>query len=281
VTLLEQARLVLRDLGRRPHKRLGQHFLVDEAVVDRMVAVAKVDRQDSVMEIGPGLGALSDVLVQHARSLVLVEKDKELAARLSDRFLAITGVSIVANDFLRTDLSHIIEDPPVKVVASLPYNVATAIIFRLLDSKGTISEATLMLQREVAQRISASPGTKAYGALSVFVQLHATVETICEVGPRSFYPAPKVRSQVIQMVVQDTPKIEILNTALFRRIVKAAFGRRRKTLKNALKVFGEQDFGIIAKNSGLDLQRRGETLSVEEFAHLANTWPTRNLQDGL
>ncbi len=246
-----------------------------------MVEVARIGSQDVVLEIGPGLGALSDVLVRHARRLVLVEKDREFAARLSDRFVAIPGVSIVASDFLRTELSHIIEDPPIKVVASLPYNVATPIIFRLLGSKGAISEATLMLQREVAQRIAASPGTKAYGALSVFVQLYATVETICEVGPQSFYPAPKVRSQVIQMIVQELPKIEILDAALFRRIVKAAFGRRRKTLKNALKVFGGEDLGIVEKNSGLDLQRRGETLSVEEFAHLANTWPAGNLSDGL
>lgn len=271
-TLLQQARFVLGKLGIRPHKRLGQHFLIDADVIQRMVTAAAIRPDDTVLEIGPGLGALSEILVKHAGQLILVEMDATLAERLAERFAPDAHVKIISADFLRLDMKEAFQEQSIKVVASLPYNVATPILFRLLDHRTQFSQATVMLQREVAERITASPGTKAYGVLSVLIQLYATTEAVCSVGPRSFFPAPKVHSQVIKLTLQKEPRVEVADAGLLRHIVKAAFNQRRKTLRNALRSVAASDLEAIGQRADIDLQRRGETLSLEEFARLTNSW---------
>jgi len=269
-TLLQQARFILGELGVRPHKKFGQHFLVDPTAIDRMLASARIDPEDTILEIGPGLGALSETLAERAARLYLVELDTILADRLRERFARDQRVQVITADFLGRDLAATFPEPTIQVVASLPYNVATPILFRLLEYRRKFSQVTVMLQKEVAERLSATPGTKAYGVPSVLTQLYATVTTVCTVGARSFFPAPKVESQVVRLVFQEAPRVAVSDEDLFRRVVKAAFAQRRKTLRNALRAAQYEDLDAVSARTGLDLQRRGETLSLEEFAALAN-----------
>jgi 16S rRNA (adenine1518-N6/adenine1519-N6)-dimethyltransferase len=269
-TLLQQARFALGELGIRPHKQLGQHFLIDPAVIARMIAAARIGPADTVLEIGPGLGALSESLAEASARLYLVELDTLLADRLRKRFAGDERVQIITADFLSLDLSATFPEPEIHVVASLPYNVATPILFRLLEHRRQFPEATVMIQKEVAERLSAAPGTKAYGVPSVLTQLYATVTTVGTVGPQSFFPAPKVESQIVRLVFQEAPRVAVQNEKIFRHVVKAAFAQRRKTLRNALRAAGYSDLDAIGTRTGIDLQRRGETLSLEEFAALAD-----------
>ena len=275
-TLLQQTRFALSELGIRPHKHLGQHFLIDADVVHQMVQAAQLGPETAVLEIGPGLGVVSDVLADVCGRLYLVEVDPTLADRLEQRFAKADTVAIMTADFLRLDLSTLAPPSvssapsPIHVVASLPYQVATPIVFRLLEHRTQFPEATVMLQKEVAERICAAPGTKAYGVLSVLIQLYAEVETICLVEAQSFFPAPKVQSQVIRLVFHAEPRVAVHDEKMFRRLVKGAFGQRRKTLRNALRTAGFLDLEDTAAQLNIDLQRRGETLQLEEFAALAN-----------
>jgi 16S rRNA (adenine1518-N6/adenine1519-N6)-dimethyltransferase len=271
-TLLQQTRFALSELGTRPHKRLGQHFLIDSSVVDRIVSAAQLGPGDTTLEIGPGLGVLSEKLVERGARLYLVEVDAGLAERLRERFVKHGHVNIITADFLTLDLSATFPEPVVQVVASLPYNVATPILFRLLEHRHKFPHVTVMIQKEVAERLSAAPGTKAYGVPSVLVQLYATVKTVCTVRPRSFFPPPQVDSQVVRLVFQNTPRVTVQDERVFSQIVKAAFAQRRKTLRNALRAAGYSNLDTVSARIGIDLQRRGETLSVEEFAALANVF---------
>jgi 16S rRNA (adenine1518-N6/adenine1519-N6)-dimethyltransferase len=270
VPFLQQTRFALSELGVRPHTQFGQHFLIDQTVVDRMLVAAQIHPTDTVLEIGPGLGALSDQLAERAGKLYLVEVDIPLVKRLQSRFAAKAHVQVLPADFLSLDLASAFSEPTIHVVASLPYNVATPILFRLLEHRRQFPEVTVMIQKEVAERLTANPGTKAYGVPSVLTQLYATVSTVCTVGPRSFFPPPKVESQVVRLVFQTEPRVAVRDPKRFQRVVKAAFAQRRKILRNALKAAGYQDLDTIEKRSGIDLHRRGETLSLSEFAILAN-----------
>ena len=270
-SLLQQTRFALGELRMRPYKQFGQHFLIDASVVDRMIEAARISPRDRILEIGPGLGVLSDQLVDLAARLYLVELDRTLADRLRDRFDKNEQVQVITADFLALDLSSTFPELRIHVVASLPYNVATPILFRLLEHRQQFPEATVMIQKEVAERLTATPGTKAYGVPSVLIQLYTTVTTVCTVGPRSFFPAPKVDSQVIHLQFQAAPRVPIQDELSFRRVVKAAFAQRRKTLRNTLKAAGYQDLDAFEKRAGIDFHRRGETLSLEEFARLSDT----------
>ncbi len=269
-TLLQQARFTFGELGIRPHKQLGQHFLIDPVVIEQMIAAARIGPEATILEIGPGLGALSDKLAELAARLYLVEVDTVLANRLRERFAKNNRVQVITADFLTLDLSSAFPEPVIHVVASLPYNVATPILFHLLEHRRQFPEATVMIQKEVAERLAAAPGSKAYGVPSVLTQLYATVTTVCTAGPRSFFPAPKVESQVVRFVFQDSPRVAVQDERVFRRVVKAAFAQRRKTLRNALRAAGHNNLERVEERAGIDLQRRGETLSVEEFTALAN-----------
>jgi 16S rRNA (adenine1518-N6/adenine1519-N6)-dimethyltransferase len=242
---LQQARFALGELGVRPHKQLGQHFLIDPAVIDRMITAAQIRPGDTILEIGPGLGVLSNKLAELAARLSLVEVDTVLADRLRERFTGNDRVQVITADFLTLDLSSAFPEPVIHVVASLPYNVATPILFRLLEHRYKFPEVTVMIQKEVAERLSAAPGTKAYGVPSVLTQLYATVTTVGTVGPRSFFPAPKVESQIVRLVFQEAPRVAVQSEGVFRQVVKAAFAQRRKTLRNALRAAGYRDLDAV------------------------------------
>jgi 16S rRNA (adenine1518-N6/adenine1519-N6)-dimethyltransferase len=281
-SLLQQARLALRELETRPHKRFGQNFLVDPAVVSRIVQAADIHPTDTVLEIGPGLGVLSELLAGVAGRLYLVEVDTILADRLRRRFAQRSNVHVIAADFLELDIGSAFSESPIRVVASLPYNVATPILFRLLEHRRQFPTATVMLQKEVAERLSAKAGTKEYGALSVVIQLYAVVAKIMTVQSGSFFPAPKVQSQVVKLTFQEAPRVAIQDDRRFRQVVKAAFAQRRKTLRNTLKAAGYHDLEALSVRTGIDFQRRGETLSVEEFAELANALdPSIEINDSI
>ena len=271
-TLLQETRFALADLGVRPHKQLGQHFLINPAIVQRMVEAAQIRPQDIILEIGPGLGVLSRELVARAARLYLVDVDTVLASRLERLFTENPRVHVVTADFLTLDLAATFPEPEIHVVASLPYNVATPILFRLLEHRKKFRTATVMIQKEVAERLTATPGTKAYGVPSVLTQLYGTVTTICTVGPRSFFPPPKVESQAILIEFQLLPRVEIEDEESFRHFVKAAFAQRRKTLRNTLRSAGYENLDKVSEKTGIDFRRRGETLSLEEFALLANAY---------
>ena len=190
--------------------------------------------------------------------------------RSQQRFAQCGNVHVMTADFLSFDLDVTFTESPIHVIASLPYNVAMPILFRLLEHRRRFPEATVMLQKEVAERLSAKPGTKEYGALTVLMQLYAIVTKVLTVPPGSFFPVPKVQSQVVKLIFQEGPRVAVQDEHLFRHVVKAAFAQRRKTLRNTLKAAGYNELEAVSARVGIDLQRRGETLSVEEFAGLAN-----------
>jgi len=259
----------------RPRKRFGQNFLTDRNVLSRIVEAAGILPGEPVLEIGPGRGALTRLLAVKAGKVVAVEVDRDLVALLAAEFAADDQVEIISADVLDCDLAHLLADRHPgqwRVVANLPYNISSQVLFLLLDHIRLFSGLTLMLQKEVAERIASGPEEKEYGILSVFCQLHCTVDLAFTVKPGSFSPAPKVHSAILQLNPLLAPRCDVGDEAFFRRLVKAAFGNRRKTLWNCLKGQFASDDGQLRHAldaCGIDCGRRGETLTLEEFATLS------------
>ena len=268
------ARDALAAAGVRPRKRWGQHFLCDPAVARRIVETAEVGPGTRVVEIGPGLGALTDELAARAATLVLVEIDAPLAQRLTERHAGNPRVRVVQADVLDLALDRLVPEGPATVVANLPYNIGTEIVFRLLEARRHLPRAVVMLQREVADRFAARPGTPAWGAASVLVQTFAVVRIAFGVSRRSFLPPPAVGSAVVDIRWTSEPRVAVADVAAYRAVVRAAFGQRRKMLRNALAevastLGGAPDaLGRAFHAAGIDPAARGETLTLEDFARL-------------
>jgi 16S rRNA (adenine1518-N6/adenine1519-N6)-dimethyltransferase len=274
-SLFAETRALLEREGLAPRKRLGQHFLVDGGVVERMVALADVGGADTVLEIGPGVGALTDVLAARAGRLYLIEYDRGLCSVLRRKFAASSNVHVVEGDALRLDLCAAVPEAAAKVVASLPYNVAVAILFRLIDARHVFSDLTVMVQREVAERLTAAAGSRIYGAPSVLFQLYARLLGRFRVGSSAFYPRPQVASEVVRVALAPEPRVAVDDPALLVALVRAAFGQRRKMLHNALlgvpeRVLPAATWGEALRVTGIDGRRRGETLDLDAFVALAN-----------
>jgi 16S rRNA (adenine1518-N6/adenine1519-N6)-dimethyltransferase len=253
--------------GRARRRALGQHFLVDGQVVERTLELASLAPGVPVLEIGPGRGALTRKLLQRGHPVLAVEIDPELAAAL-DR-LDDERLEVVRADFLALDAASRERFPRV-VVANLPYATGTAILERLLEDPGRIDRMVVMLQREVADRLCAEPGSRAYGALTVLTALHARVRHGFRVPPGAFRPPPEVDSSVIRIDVDPAPRAEVRDEAGFRQVVRAAFAQRRKTLRNALGArFGREAAERALERAAIDPGRRAETLDLDEFARLA------------
>jgi 16S rRNA (adenine1518-N6/adenine1519-N6)-dimethyltransferase len=264
---------ILKRFGIRMSKKLGQNFLIDERVVRNIVDAANIMPDDAVLEIGPGIGTLTQGLAEAGGKVTAVEIDRRLIEVLGKTLEGYDNVKIVHGDILRIDVAEEIMAPRYKVVANLPYYITTPIIMGLLEARMPIDVLVTMVQKEVAARMVAVPGTKDYGSLSVAVQYYTKPEIMFLVPPASFIPPPAVDSAVIRCTVREKPPVEV-NERVFFRVVKAAFAQRRKTLSNTLKTTGvpAETLRIILEKAGIDGTRRGETLSIEEFAAIANVW---------
>ena len=268
-------RHILSAFHLRASKRLGQNFLVDRGVVQGIVDAAELSPADTVLEIGPGIGTLTQGLAETGARVVAVELDKKLPAVLAETLKGYDNVTIVPGDILKLNISEILGLPNgsrFKVVANLPYYITTPILMTLLEQRLPIERLVTMVQKEVAVRMTARPGSKDYGALSVAVQYFTVPHMVMDVSPRSFLPAPEVTSAVIACHVQDVPTVRPADEKLFFRLVRAAFGQRRKTLLNALTGAGltkeMSRAGLTA--AGIAENMRGEQLSLADFARLSD-----------
>lgn len=270
---------ILEKSGFRFSKSLGQNFLIDENILEKIVSGAGIDKNTNVIEIGPGFGTLTQRLCMAAKKVVCIEIDQTAIPILEDNLSEFDNLKIINADVLKTDLGKIIEEEfesgEVKIAANLPYYITTPIIMNILESRINIDSLTIMIQKEVADRIAAKPSTKDYGALSVAVNYYSEPEIVATVPPSSFIPQPKVSSSVIKLNLRDNPPVEVFDEAGYFKTVKAAFGQRRKTLLNALSnspaiPLGKAEVSLALEKCAIDEKRRGETLSLQEFASLSN-----------
>lgn len=257
-------------------KKLGQNFLIKRGIVDEIVHAAELTVGEPVLEVGPGIGTLTQGLAQSGADVTAIELDRRLLEVLDTTLASYNNVRIIHGDVLKLDVPTIMNHKPFKVVANLPYYITTPIIMSLLESKLPIERLVVMVQKEVALRMVAKPGTKDYGALSVAVQYYTEPDIVLDVPPKSFLPAPAVTSSVIRCVLRDKPPVDVIDEKLFFRVVKAGFAQRRKTFSNTMKTTGltrDRIEELLAK-ANIDGQRRGETFTLQEFADVANAWAT-------
>mgnify|MGYP002619477117 CR=1 FL=1 len=260
-------------------KKFGQNFLIDTHVLDKIIAAAEITKDDFVLEIGPGIGTMTQYLACAARKVVAVEIDKALIPILEDTLSDYDNARVINNDVLKVDIAKLAEEEndgkPIKVVANLPYYITTPIIMGLFENHVPIKSITVMVQKEVADRMQVGPGTKDYGALSLAVQYYAKPYIVANVPPNCFMPRPKVGSAVIRLERYEEPPVKVKDEKLMFRIIRASFNQRRKTLANGLKNSAELDYtkeeveaAIEALGRGASI--RGEALTLEEFARLAD-----------
>ena len=247
-------------------KSLGQNFLFDPAILDSIVSASGVTQDDTVVEIGPGPGRLTLLLSRTAQRVIAIELDPRLYGKLQGELIGRENVELILGDALKYPYKEL---GPFKVVANIPYYITTPLIFKLLESRADLESMTLTIQKEVAQRIVAGPGTKDYGVLSLGVQYHAVPEIKCIIPASAFRPVPKVDSAVIRMDIRKSPAVKVADEALFFRLIRAGFSQRRKTMSNSLKPLYENIREILLELD-IDPGRRAETLSMEEFARLAD-----------
>lgn len=260
-------------------KKFGQNFLIDPSILDKIITAADITKEDCVLEIGPGIGSVTQQLIENAGKVISVEIDNQLIPILEEQFGECENFKLVHNDVLKVDLAKLIaEESPgkkIKVVANLPYYITTPIIMALLEHNLPIGSITVMVQKEVADRLASKPGTKQYGAITVAMNYYCNTSLITDVPHSCFMPRPNVESAVIKLVLHEQPPVQVNNEAQLLRIIKAAFSQRRKTLLNTLMSNGgfnlpKDKFKEILDNSGIGATTRGETLSLEEFARLSD-----------
>lgn len=260
-------------------KKFGQNFLIDGHVLDKIIAAAEVTKEDCVVEIGPGIGTLTQYLAEAARNVISIEIDKMLIPILQETLADYDNVTVINQDVLKTDLQELVrehnEGRPVKVVANLPYYITTPIIMNLFESRLPVSSVTVMVQKEVAQRMQAGPGTKDYGALSLAVQYFAVPYIAANVPPNCFMPRPRVGSAVIRLTRHEKPPVEVADEQAMFQIIRASFNQRRKTLVNSLHNSPQisktkEEILRALEQMGLSQTVRGEALTLEQFAKLAD-----------
>lgn len=253
-------------------KSLGQNFLVDQNIVRDIVKGAGVTKEDFVIEIGPGVGTLTRELLKEAASVTAIELDDKLLPILKEELKDYENFHLIHGDATKVQLDAVYPGKEIKLVANLPYYVTTPIITKILNDKVAFSSLTIMIQKEVAERMDAVPGTKDYGSLSVLVQYYCDTKIVRNVPPESFMPRPKVDSTVIRLTKLEKPRAYVKDEELFFKIVRMVFTMRRKTLSNNLKSMGyaREFIEEVLEAAGIDLKARGETLSVEKFAELSN-----------
>jgi len=276
--IMTNPRSILKKFEVRPLKRLGQSFLADRNITAKIVAISDVKSDDIVVEIGAGLGLMTAMIAGEAGKVIALEIDKQMVDILRKELKNLSNVEIVQTDVLRYDFSSACLECPsgkLKVIGNIPYGISSQILFRLIEFRDYISQATLMFQKEAAERIVASPGTKKYGIPSVIASMYTKPSLEMTAPADCFYPKPKVDSCVLRMTVRERPMFDIKNPDFFLKVVKTAFSKRRKTLLNNLKSsdllnLSEKDIAGVLELLGIDGGRRGETLTAEEFCELSN-----------
>ena len=262
-------------------KRFGQNFLIDTHVLEKIIAASQITKEDFVLEIGPGIGTMTQYLAEYAREVTAVEIDNTLIPILKDTLKDWDNVTVINDDILKVDIRKLALEKnggkPIKVVANLPYYITTPIIMGLFENQVPIDSITIMVQKEVADRMQVGPGTKDYGALSLAVQYYAKPEIVANVPPNCFMPRPKVGSAVIRLERYEKPPVEVSNEKLMFRIIRASFNQRRKTLVNGLKnsqelSYSREEIEEVLNECGIPLNIRGEALTLAEFASIANAF---------
>lgn len=262
-------------------KRFGQNFLIDSHVLDKIVNAAGITQEDCVLEIGPGIGTMTQYLAEHAGRVVAVEIDANLLPILADTLKDYSNVTVINEDILKVDMNRLVKEynqgRPIKVVANLPYYITTPIIMGLFESNVPIENITVMVQKEVADRMQVGPGSKDYGALSLAVQYYASPYIVANVPPNCFIPRPNVGSAVIRLTRYQEPPVQVKDTKLMFRLIRASFNQRRKTLQNGLNnspelSFTKEQIAGVLESLGLPPAVRGEALTLEQFAALANAF---------
>ena len=260
-------------------KKFGQNFLIDTHVLDKIIASADVNKEDCVLEIGPGIGTMTQYLAENAKKVIAVEIDKALIPILEDTLKEYDNVRVINEDILKVNIKELAEQEnngkPIKVVANLPYYITTPIIMGLFESKVPIQSITVMVQKEVADRMQVGPGTKDYGALSLAVQYYAKPEIVANVPPNCFMPRPNVGSAVIRLTRHETQPVQVEDEKLMFRLIRASFNQRRKTLVNGLKNspelnFSKEEIVQVLEEMGLQETVRGETLTLQQFGQLSD-----------
>ena len=260
-------------------KKFGQNFLIDTRILEGIIQAARVTKEDFVLEIGPGIGTMTQYLCEHAREVVAVEIDQNLIPILKDTLSEYDNVEVIHDDILKVDINELARErnggKPIKVVANLPYYITTPIIMGLFESHVPIDSITIMVQKEVADRMQVGPGTKDYGALSLAVQYYAKPKIVLNVPPSCFMPQPKVGSAVIRLTRHEAPPVDVKNEKLMFALIRASFNQRRKTLANGLNNFpqislSKEQIQECIVELGVPVTVRGEALSLEQFAALSN-----------
>jgi 16S rRNA (adenine1518-N6/adenine1519-N6)-dimethyltransferase len=285
----ENTKSVIRKYNIKLTKSLGQNFLTDDNIIRRIADSAELSNRDFIIEIGPGIGSMTKELASRAGWVTAVEIDKHLIPALSEELKEFSNVTIINNDVMKVDFDEIFgslksnnkDFDSVKVVANLPYYITTPIIMRFLEENPGIDTLVFMVQKEVAERMAAKPGGKDYGALSVAVQYYSKPERVFDVPPHCFIPQPEVDSTVIRLKVLQEPEVNLINKDIFFKTVKAAFGQRRKTLLNALSnsqyfIETKEQIREMLNNLGIDENVRGESLTIMQFAQVANSFSIKN-----
>ena len=276
---------VLQKYGFVFQKRFGQNFLIDTHVLDRIIEASEITKDDFVLEIGPGIGTMTQYLAEAAREVTAVEIDDALIPILKDTLKEWDNVTVLHGDILKTDIRKIADEKnqgrPIKVVANLPYYITTPIIMGLFESHVPVDSITVMVQKEVADRMQTGPGSKDYGALSLAVQYYAEPKIVANVPPNCFMPRPKVGSAVIRLTRHQNPPVTTLDEKLMFRLIRASFNQRRKTLSNSLKnsqelPYSKEEVETAITECGLPLNIRGEALTLEQFARLSEAFSKLN-----
>ena len=278
--IVKETKFLLNKYKLKANKSLGQNFLINKEVLETIVNSAQIGENDLVIEIGPGLGTLTEFLLEKAKKVICVELDTNMVEVLNDRFLLYKNLEIINQDVLKLDLNTIIENEKksqkienVKIVANLPYYITTPIVMKLLEDRLDIESITIMIQKEVADRLIEKPGGKNCGTITYSIYYYSEPEGIMEVDKSSFIPEPEVTSKVLKLKIRKTPYIEVKNPQTMFKIIKSAFLQRRKTLLNTLvlnNIFENKEQATKAfEKIGLDLNVRGEKLTLEEFAKLS------------
>ena len=280
MSLIDETKFILKKYGISANKSLGQNFLINDEVVEGIVNKAEISKEDLVIEIGPGLGTLTKELLEKAGKVIAIELDTRMLEILTDRFKLYNNFELINEDVLKVDLNKLIQEnlkkglKAAKIVANLPYYITTPIIMKLLEENLPIESITVMIQKEVADRLVETPGGKNSGAITYSVYYYAEAEEVLKVMPNSFIPEPAVDSKVIKLTIRKEKAVNVKNEELMFKIIKYAFMQRRKTLVNALEKSGifnsKTEILEILKKQGLNDKIRGEALSLEDYSNISN-----------